>query len=58
MADEFGREHDDFRLVGQDNLRRYRPVELRIRVDPEDDAFDGLRARARSGAGRRAVPAP
>ena len=31
--DEFGREHDDFKLVGQDNIRRYLPVgSVRIRV--------------------------
>jgi RHH-type proline utilization regulon transcriptional repressor/proline dehydrogenase/delta 1-pyrroline-5-carboxylate dehydrogenase len=41
MAEEFGREHDTFRLIGQDNLRRYRPVgPLRIRVHPDDSAFD------------------
>jgi RHH-type proline utilization regulon transcriptional repressor/proline dehydrogenase/delta 1-pyrroline-5-carboxylate dehydrogenase len=46
MAEEFGREHDGFHLVGQDNLRRYLRVSpLRIRVHPEDDAFD-LFARA------------
>jgi RHH-type proline utilization regulon transcriptional repressor/proline dehydrogenase/delta 1-pyrroline-5-carboxylate dehydrogenase len=46
MREEFGREHDDFRLVGQDNLRRYLPVgALRIRVHPEDDFFE-LFARA------------
>jgi RHH-type proline utilization regulon transcriptional repressor/proline dehydrogenase/delta 1-pyrroline-5-carboxylate dehydrogenase len=38
---EFGREHDDFKLVGQDNIRRYLPVnELRIRVHPTDSSFD------------------
>jgi RHH-type proline utilization regulon transcriptional repressor/proline dehydrogenase/delta 1-pyrroline-5-carboxylate dehydrogenase len=43
MADEFGCEHDHFRLVGQDNLRRYRPVaQLRIRLDPADSAFEIL----------------
>ena len=41
MAEEFGREHDHFRLLGQDNLRRYLPVgALRIRVHPDDTAFD------------------
>ncbi len=41
MAEEFGRTHDDFRLVGEDNLRRYLPVrELRVRVHPADTAFD------------------
>ncbi len=39
--DEFGQEHDHFRLIGQDNVRRYLPVrELRIRVHPEDSAFE------------------
>jgi len=43
MDREFGREHDPFRLIGQDNLRRYRPVGLlRIRLDAEDDGFDLL----------------
>jgi RHH-type proline utilization regulon transcriptional repressor/proline dehydrogenase/delta 1-pyrroline-5-carboxylate dehydrogenase len=45
MAEEFGRDHDTFRLIGQDNLRRYLPVPLRIRVHPEDSAFE-LFARA------------
>jgi RHH-type proline utilization regulon transcriptional repressor/proline dehydrogenase/delta 1-pyrroline-5-carboxylate dehydrogenase len=41
MAEEFGREHDSFRLIGQDNLRRYLPVgPLRIRAHPADSAFD------------------
>jgi RHH-type proline utilization regulon transcriptional repressor/proline dehydrogenase/delta 1-pyrroline-5-carboxylate dehydrogenase len=38
---EFGETHDHFRLVGQDNLRRYRPVrEIRIRLHPDDTFFD------------------
>jgi RHH-type proline utilization regulon transcriptional repressor/proline dehydrogenase/delta 1-pyrroline-5-carboxylate dehydrogenase len=38
---EFGRTHDAFRLVGQDNLRRYLPVaELRVRLHPADGFFD------------------
>jgi RHH-type proline utilization regulon transcriptional repressor/proline dehydrogenase/delta 1-pyrroline-5-carboxylate dehydrogenase len=38
---EFGRTHDHFRLLGQDNLRRYRPVRrLRIRLHPDDDFFE------------------
>lgn len=49
---EFGREHDAFRLVGQDNLRRYRPVvHLRIRVHPDDTFFEIF---ARVAAGRTA----
>ena len=38
---EFARVHDHFRLLGQDNLRRYLPIrELRIRVHPDDSFFD------------------
>ena len=41
MAEEFGHDHDSFRLIGQDNLRRYRAIgQLRIRVHPEDTGFD------------------
>jgi RHH-type proline utilization regulon transcriptional repressor/proline dehydrogenase/delta 1-pyrroline-5-carboxylate dehydrogenase len=41
VDEEFAREHDFFRLVGQDNLRRYRPVgSLRIRVEAGDQPFD------------------
>ncbi|MBM4357700.1 MAG: proline dehydrogenase family protein, partial [Deltaproteobacteria bacterium] len=40
---EFSVEHDHFKLVGQDNLRRYRPVgRLRIRVHPDDSPFEVL----------------
>jgi len=40
-AEEFARSHDHFHLVGQDNLRRYLPVDkLRIRIHPDDDSFD------------------
>jgi RHH-type proline utilization regulon transcriptional repressor/proline dehydrogenase/delta 1-pyrroline-5-carboxylate dehydrogenase len=39
--EEFSREHDPVRLLGQDNLRRYRPVErMRVRLHPQDSAFD------------------
>ncbi len=38
---EFGAEHDHVELVGQDNIRRYKPVEsIRIRVHPDDSSFD------------------
>ncbi len=38
---EFGQEHDHFKLVGQDNFRRYLPVRyLRIRVHPDDTSFE------------------
>jgi RHH-type proline utilization regulon transcriptional repressor/proline dehydrogenase/delta 1-pyrroline-5-carboxylate dehydrogenase len=40
-TEEFGRQHDHFRLIGQDNYRRYRPVrEIRIRTHPADSCFD------------------
>jgi RHH-type proline utilization regulon transcriptional repressor/proline dehydrogenase/delta 1-pyrroline-5-carboxylate dehydrogenase len=43
---EFSREHDHFRLLGQDNLRRYLPFpEIRIRL-AEADSFFELIARA------------
>ncbi|MBI4954979.1 MAG: proline dehydrogenase family protein [Myxococcales bacterium] len=39
--DEFGKMHDDVELVGQDNFRRYLPVqELRLRVHEDDTAFE------------------
>ena len=39
--EEFAPDHDHFKLVGQDNLRRYLPVRaLRIRAHPEDTLFD------------------
>src|SRR6266542_1803 len=41
VKEEFGREHDSFRLVGEDNFRRYLPVRwLRIRAHAEDTFFD------------------
>ena len=41
MKEEFGGAHDHVALLGQDNLRRYRPVEgLRVRVHPDDAPFD------------------
>ncbi len=37
FCEEFGVAHDHFKLIGQDNFRRYLPVrELRIRVHPQD----------------------
>ncbi len=39
--EEFSREHDHFKLVGEDNFRRYLPHRyLRIRVHPDDTPFD------------------
>jgi RHH-type proline utilization regulon transcriptional repressor/proline dehydrogenase/delta 1-pyrroline-5-carboxylate dehydrogenase len=47
--EEFQREHDHFKLVGQDNFRRYRPLEsVRVRVHAEDSAFEVF-ARACAG---------
>ena len=41
VAEEFGREHDHFRLLGQHNIRRYLPASpLRIRVHEDDSAFE------------------
>ena len=41
MQTEFGTSHDHFRLIGQDNLRRYAPIrELRVRVHPDDSPFE------------------
>ena len=41
--EEFGQQHDHFRLVGQDNFRRYLPVgKFRIRIHPADTAFEIL----------------
>jgi RHH-type proline utilization regulon transcriptional repressor/proline dehydrogenase/delta 1-pyrroline-5-carboxylate dehydrogenase len=41
QREEFGAEHDHFRLVGQDNVRRYLPVgSVRVRVHADDSPFD------------------
>ena len=41
MREEFSQQHDHFRLIGEDNFRRYLPVHhLRIRVHPNDTLFD------------------
>lgn len=41
FVEVFTGEDDAFRLVGQDNLRRYLPVKwLRVRIASEDTAFD------------------
>lgn len=57
QREEFGAEHDHFRLVGQDNVRRYLPVgDVRVRVHAEDSAFDIFaRACAAQVAGCRVV---
>ncbi|MGC9943730.1 MAG: bifunctional proline dehydrogenase/L-glutamate gamma-semialdehyde dehydrogenase, partial [Verrucomicrobiota bacterium] len=41
LRDEFAKEHDHFNLVGQDNVRRYLPVEtVRICVHELDSTFE------------------
>ncbi len=50
FREEFGRGHDHFRLLGEDNLRRYLPISgLRVRVDGRDSFFEVF---ARTCAGR------
>ncbi len=61
VREEFGREHDHFRLVGQDNLRRYLPVdELRIRLHADDTTFEVFArvCAARAAGGRITVSSP
>ncbi|MHA3775025.1 proline dehydrogenase family protein [Verrucomicrobiota bacterium sgz303538] len=37
---EFSHEHDHFRLLGEDNVRRYLPMkEVRVRIDAQDSPF-------------------
>lgn len=58
---EFHREHDHFKLVGQDNIRRYLPIQsLRIRVTAEDSWFDIVArvAAARATGCRTIVSSP
>jgi RHH-type proline utilization regulon transcriptional repressor/proline dehydrogenase/delta 1-pyrroline-5-carboxylate dehydrogenase len=55
--DEFQQAHDDFRLLGEDNFRRYLPVDpLRVRVHPDDALSEVFcRAAAARAAGCRAI---
>jgi RHH-type proline utilization regulon transcriptional repressor/proline dehydrogenase/delta 1-pyrroline-5-carboxylate dehydrogenase len=55
--DEFRTAHDHFRLLGEDNYRRYLPVEpLRIRIHHDDTLSDVFcRALAARAAGCRAT---
>jgi RHH-type proline utilization regulon transcriptional repressor/proline dehydrogenase/delta 1-pyrroline-5-carboxylate dehydrogenase len=54
---EFLQQHDHFGLPGQDNVRRYLPVDsLRIRICPNDSGFDIFaRAAAAQSVGCRAT---
>jgi RHH-type proline utilization regulon transcriptional repressor/proline dehydrogenase/delta 1-pyrroline-5-carboxylate dehydrogenase len=55
--DEFHQAHDHFRLLGEDNFRRYLPVEpMRIRIHADDTLFEIFaRAAAAHAAGCRAT---
>ncbi|MEM8945379.1 MAG: proline dehydrogenase family protein [Planctomycetota bacterium] len=57
MTNEFSQQHDHFRLVGEDNYRRYLPQrEVRVRVHAADDAFElFVRAIAARTAGCRTI---
>lgn len=57
MREEFGQPHDHFRLLGEDNLRRYRPLrEVHIRVHAADSLFEIFaRACAAQATGCRAL---
>ena len=54
---EFIREHDHLRLLGQDNVRRYRPFgEVRVRVAGDDSLFDAFaRVAAARATGARVI---
>ncbi len=61
MDEEFGREHDHFRLIGQDNFRRYLPVEhLRVRIHEDDTFFEvfGRVCAAKAAGCRIAISIP
>ena len=55
FREEFGREHDHFRLLGEDNVRRYLAIPtVRVRVDARDSFFEVFaRACAARAAGCR-----
>jgi RHH-type proline utilization regulon transcriptional repressor/proline dehydrogenase/delta 1-pyrroline-5-carboxylate dehydrogenase len=57
MSDEFDWAHDDFKLVGEDNFRRYLPLkEVHVRIHAEDTPFEIFaRALAAHTAGCRTV---
>jgi RHH-type proline utilization regulon transcriptional repressor/proline dehydrogenase/delta 1-pyrroline-5-carboxylate dehydrogenase len=57
MNEEFASAHDPFRLIGEDNFRRYLPVTpIRIRVHEADAPFEIFaRAAAAHAAGCRTV---
>jgi len=57
FREEFGRKHDHFRLLGEDNFRRYLPLgQVRVRVLRDDSFFEVFaRACAAQAAGCRAI---
>ena len=57
LTEEFSQAHDNFQLVGEDNFRRYLPLNgVRIRVHPNDTMFElFVRALAARIAGCRTV---
>lgn len=57
MGKEFDLAHDDFKLVGEDNFRRYQPLkEVHVRVQDDDTPFEVFaRALAAHTAGCRTV---
>ncbi len=56
MQAEFSGEHDTVKILGQDNLRRYRPVrQLRIRLHANDDFLETLIAVSAAVAARAFV---
>ncbi|MGD9636253.1 MAG: bifunctional proline dehydrogenase/L-glutamate gamma-semialdehyde dehydrogenase, partial [Pirellulales bacterium] len=60
-SEEFHGAHDHFRLLGEDNFRRYRPIDhLRIRVHADDTLFDvfARAAAARAAGCRTTVSSP
>ncbi|MFP6693852.1 MAG: aldehyde dehydrogenase family protein, partial [Pirellulales bacterium] len=61
IREEFSVVHDHFRLLGQDNRRRYVPIrEMRIRIHPEDTFFEIVAriAAAKTAGCRVTVSAP
>ena len=59
--EEFVSTHDHFRLIGEDNIRRYLPVRaLRIRVHDDDTPFEifARAAAARAAGCRTTISAP
>jgi RHH-type proline utilization regulon transcriptional repressor/proline dehydrogenase/delta 1-pyrroline-5-carboxylate dehydrogenase len=56
-TEEFAVSHDSFRLIGEDNYRRYLPVSpLRVRIHADDTPFEIFaRAAAAVAAGCRSV---